>query len=197
MDFEKDVIRTVTFKLIPALVILYLVAYIDRAAVGFAHLHMGADVGIGDAAYGLGAGLFFIGYFLFEVPSNLLLDKFGARKWFTRILLTWGLITMAMALIQGPKSFYLLRFLLGVAEAGFFPWCFIPNYAVVSGAASRKNHGNVCAFTTNCHDDCRAFSWSITWNGWHCKFTRLAMVVCCSWLARGFIGFTYLFVAAR
>ncbi|KAE9894956.1 multidrug efflux MFS transporter AbaQ, partial [Acinetobacter baumannii] len=121
MDFEKDVIRTVTFKLIPALVILYLVAYIDRAAVGFAHLHMGADVGIGDAAYGLGAGLFFIGYFLFEVPSNLLLDKFGARKWFTRILLTWGLITMAMALIQGPKSFYLLRFLLGVAEAGFFP----------------------------------------------------------------------------
>lgn len=121
MDFEKDVIRTVTFKQIPALVILYLVAYIDRAAVGFAHLHMGADVGIGDAAYGLGAGLFFIGYFLFEVPSNLLLDKFGARKWFTRILLTWGLITMAMALIQGPKSFYLLRFLLGVAEAGFFP----------------------------------------------------------------------------
>ncbi|KAB0622773.1 MFS transporter [Acinetobacter gandensis] len=100
---------------------LYLVAYIDRAAVGFAHLHMGADVGIGDAAYGLGAGLFFIGYFLFEVPSNLLLDKFGARKWFARILLTWGLITMAMALIQGPHSFYILRFLLGVAEAGFFP----------------------------------------------------------------------------
>lgn len=121
MDFEKDVIRKVTFKLIPALVILYLVAYIDRAAVGFAHLHMGADVGIGDAAYGLGAGLFFIGYFLFEVPSNLLLDKFGARKWFARILLTWGLITMAMALIQGPYSFYILRFLLGVAEAGFFP----------------------------------------------------------------------------
>lgn len=121
MEFEKDVIRKVTFKLIPALVVLYLVAYIDRAAVGFAHLHMGADVGIGDAAYGLGAGLFFIGYFLFEVPSNLLLDKFGARKWFARILLTWGLITMAMALIQGPYSFYILRFLLGVAEAGFFP----------------------------------------------------------------------------
>ena len=121
MDFEKNVIRTVTYKLIPALVILYLVAYIDRAAVGFAHLHMGADVGIGDAAYGLGAGLFFIGYFLFEVPSNLMLDKFGARKWFARILLTWGLITLAMALIEGPKSFYALRFLLGVAEAGFFP----------------------------------------------------------------------------
>lgn len=121
MDFEKNVIRTVTLKLIPALIVLYLVAYIDRAAVGFAHLHMGADVGIGDAAYGLGAGLFFIGYFIFEVPSNLLLDKFGARKWFARILLTWGLITMAMALIQGPYSFYVLRFLLGAAEAGFFP----------------------------------------------------------------------------
>ncbi|WP_163120927.1 MFS transporter [Acinetobacter portensis] len=121
MEFEKDVIRKVTLKLIPALIVLYCVAYIDRAAVGFAHLHMGADVGIGDAAYGLGAGLFFIGYFLFEVPSNLFLDKFGARRWFARILLTWGLITMAMALIEGPKSFYALRFLLGVAEAGFFP----------------------------------------------------------------------------
>ncbi|MEB3752769.1 MFS transporter [Acinetobacter sp. MD2(2019)] len=121
MDFEKNVIRTVTLKLIPALIILYLVAYIDRAAVGFAHLHMGADVGIGDAAYGLGAGIFFIGYFIFEVPSNLLLDKFGPRRWFARILLSWGLVTMAMALIQGPNSFYLLRFLLGVAEAGFFP----------------------------------------------------------------------------
>lgn len=121
MDFEKSVIGKVTIKLIPALIILYLVAYIDRAAVSFAHLNMGADVGIGDAAYGFGAGLFFIGYFLFEVPSNLLLTKFGARKWFARILLTWGLITMAMALIQGPYSFYLLRFFLGVAEAGFFP----------------------------------------------------------------------------
>ncbi len=105
MDFEKDVIRTVTFKLIPALVILYLVAYIDRAAVGFAHLHMGADVGIGDAAYGLGAGLFFIGYFLFEVPSNLLLDKFGARKWFTRILLTWASSPWPWRLFKALKVF--------------------------------------------------------------------------------------------
>ena len=121
MDFEKQVIRKITYRLIPALVILYLVAYIDRGAVGFAHLHMGADVGISDAAYGLGAGLFFIGYFLFEVPSNLFLDKFGARRWFTRILLTWGVITIAMAWIEGPKSFYAARFLLGLAEAGLFP----------------------------------------------------------------------------
>ncbi|NIE73310.1 MFS transporter [Pantoea sp. Ap-967] len=118
---EARVTRKITLKLIPFLVLLYVVAYIDRSAVGFAKLHMGADVGIGDAAYGLGAGLFFIGYFLFEVPSNLLLDRFGARRWFARILLTWGAITMAMALISGPYSFYFLRFLLGAAEAGFFP----------------------------------------------------------------------------
>ncbi|GGJ88092.1 MFS transporter [Pseudomonas matsuisoli] len=121
MTSEAQLIRRITLKLIPFLVVLYLIAYIDRSAVGFAKLHMGADVGIGDAAYGLGAGLFFIGYFLFEVPSNLMLERFGARRWFARILITWGLITMAMALIQGPYSFYALRFLLGVAEAGFFP----------------------------------------------------------------------------
>lgn len=121
MDFEKDIIKKITYKLIPALMVLYTIAYIDRGAVGFAKLYMNADIGLSDAAYGLGAGLFFIGYFIFEVPSNLMLAKVGARKWFTRILLTWGLITMAMALTQGPKSFYALRFLLGAAEAGFFP----------------------------------------------------------------------------
>ncbi|MGF3969682.1 MFS transporter, partial [Staphylococcus aureus] len=78
-------------------------------------------VGIGDAAYGLGAGLFFIGYFLCEVPSNLALERFGARRWFARILFTWGVITMAMALTSGPISFYVLRFLLGAAEAGLYP----------------------------------------------------------------------------
>ena len=88
MHPESVLIRRITHKLIPFLVLLYLVAYIDRSAVGFAKLHMGADVGIGDAAYGLGAGLFFIGYFLFEVPSNLLLERFGARRWFARILIT-------------------------------------------------------------------------------------------------------------
>ncbi|MUG33447.1 MFS transporter [Psychrobacter sanguinis] len=121
MDFEKNTIRTITRKLIPALIFIYIIAYIDRGAVGFAKLYMNADVGISDSAYGLGAGLFFIGYFIFEVPSNLMLAKVGARKWFTRILLTWGLITMAMLFTQGPKSFYVLRFLLGAAEAGFFP----------------------------------------------------------------------------
>ncbi|WP_263264595.1 MFS transporter [Pseudomonas sp. RIT-PI-S] len=121
MSQELGLIRRITFKLIPFLVLLYLVAYVDRSAVGFAKLHMGADVGIGDAAYGMGAGLFFIGYFLLEIPSNLMLERFGARRWFARIMITWGVITIGMAFIQGPYSFYAMRLLLGAAEAGFFP----------------------------------------------------------------------------
>lgn len=121
MSQELGLIRRITWKLIPFLVLLYLVAYVDRSAVGFAKLHMGADIGIGDAAYGLGAGLFFVGYFLLEIPSNLMLERFGARRWFARIMITWGAITIGMAFIQGPHSFYVMRFLLGAAEAGFFP----------------------------------------------------------------------------
>lgn len=121
MQAEIQLIRRITLKLIPFLILLYLIAYVDRSAVGFAKLHMGADVGIGDAAYGMGAGLFFIGYFLLEIPSNLMLERFGARRWFARILITWGAITVGMAFIQGPTSFYVMRFLLGAAEAGFFP----------------------------------------------------------------------------
>ncbi|WP_213877910.1 MFS transporter [Pseudomonas sp. dw_358] len=121
MSEELRLIRRITLKLIPFLVLLYLIAYVDRSAVGFAKLHMGGDVGIGDAAYGMGAGLFFIGYFLLEIPSNLMLERFGARRWFARIMITWGAITIGMAFIQGPTSFYVMRFLLGAAEAGFFP----------------------------------------------------------------------------
>lgn len=118
---ESRIIGMLTRKLIPFLALIYVVAYIDRSVVGFAKLHMNAAVGISDAAYGLGAGLFFIGYFLCEVPSNLALERFGARRWFARILLTWGLITMAMALIHNATTFYVLRFLLGAAEAGLYP----------------------------------------------------------------------------
>ncbi|WP_347557690.1 MFS transporter [Robbsia sp. KACC 23696] len=118
---EQRIVRRITLRLVPFLILLYLVAYIDRSTLGFAKLQMNADVGIGDAAYGFGAGLFFIGYFLLEVPSNVLLVKVGASRWFARILITWGLITAAMCLIRGPHSFYLLRFLLGAAEAGFYP----------------------------------------------------------------------------
>ncbi|AIO39598.1 major Facilitator Superfamily protein [Burkholderia cenocepacia] len=118
---ERQLTRLLTRKLVPFLALIYVVAYVDRTVVGFAKLHMNAAIGLGDAAYGLGAGLFFIGYFLCEVPSNLALGRFGARVWFARILATWGVITMAMALVQGPTSFYVLRFLLGAAEAGLYP----------------------------------------------------------------------------
>ncbi len=118
---EKALTAKITWRIIPFVMMLYTVAYIDRSAVGFAQLHMGTDIGINAAAYGFGAGLFFLGYFLFEVPSNWILPKVGPRKWFARILITWGLITAAMAFANGPTSFYVLRFLLGVAEAGFYP----------------------------------------------------------------------------
>ena len=121
MNSETRIVRLMTIRIIPFLVLLYLVAYVDRSTLGFAKLQMNSDVGIGDAAYGLGAGLFFIGYFLCEVPSNVLLVRYGARHWFARILITWGAITVAMSLISGPVSFYVLRFLLGAAEAGFYP----------------------------------------------------------------------------
>lgn len=120
-EFQTATIKKVTRRLIPLLILFYVLAFVDRSAIGFAKLTMNADLGLSEAMYGLGAGLFFIGYFLFEVPSNLLMHRFGARKWFARILLTWGLITALMAFAQGPVSFYILRFLLGAAEAGFFP----------------------------------------------------------------------------
>lgn len=108
-------------RVLPLFVIMFIVNYIDRVNIGFVRTYMEHDLGIGAAAYGLGAGLFFIGYALFEVPSNILLQKVGARIWLTRIMLTWGLVAAGMAFIQTETHFYILRFLLGVAEAGFFP----------------------------------------------------------------------------
>jgi MFS family permease len=108
-------------RVLPLFVIMFIVNYIDRVNIGFVRSYMEHDLGIGAAAYGLGAGLFFIGYALFEVPSNILLQKVGARIWLTRIMLTWGVVAACMAFIQTETHFYILRFLLGVAEAGFFP----------------------------------------------------------------------------
>ncbi len=118
---EAAVLRKVAWRLLPFMGLLYFACYLDRVNVGFAALTMNADLGISEAAYGLGSGIFFIGYFLFEIPSNLILEKVGARRWIARIMITWGLLSGAMALVQGPVSFYVVRFLLGVAEAGFFP----------------------------------------------------------------------------
>lgn len=118
---EKELISKITWRLMPFLGGLYLIAYIDRQNVSFAKLDMVDALGMSEYAYGLGASLFFIGYFIFEVPSNLLLDRFGASKWFARILVSWGAVTIALAYTQNATMFYVLRFLLGACEAGFFP----------------------------------------------------------------------------
>ena len=118
---EDAVFRKVILRIVPFLMLCYVVSYLDRVNVGFAKLSMSADLGLSEAAFGLGAGLFFIGYFLFEVPSNLLLQKVGARVWIARIMITWGLVSGAFMFVNSEKSFYALRFLLGLAEAGFYP----------------------------------------------------------------------------
>jgi MFS family permease len=111
----------VTLRLIPFLMLCYLGAYLDRVNVGFAKLQMLNDLHWSDTVYGLGAGIFFIGYFLFEVPSNMILHKFGARKWLARIMISWAIISAAFSFVTTPTTFYVLRFMLGVAEAGFAP----------------------------------------------------------------------------
>ena len=119
---EQRTMRKVYWRILPFTGLLYLICYIDRVNVGFAALTMRGDLGLSQAAFGLGAGTaFFIGYFILEVPSNVILDKVGARLWIARIMITWGLASGATALATGPWSFYLVRFCLGLAEAGFFP----------------------------------------------------------------------------
>jgi ACS family tartrate transporter-like MFS transporter len=120
-SLEATTMRRVSWRLMPFLLLAYLICYIDRVNVGFAALQMNKAVGIDTKTYGLGAGIFFVGYFILEVPSNLALERFGARTWIARIMITWGLVSAAFALIGGPISFLVLRFLLGAAEAGFFP----------------------------------------------------------------------------
>src|SRR5690348_7213049 len=118
---RTDIVRKVTRRLIPFVGLLYLIAYIDRQNVSYAKLQMVGDLGLSESAYGLGASLFFIGYFIFEVPSNVILARVGARRWLARIIFSWGLVTIALAYTQNATMFYILRFLLGAAEAGFFP----------------------------------------------------------------------------
>src|SRR5271168_2125761 len=120
-NLESETILRVSWRLLPFLIAAYLVNYIDRVNVGFAALQMNKAVGIDPKTYGLGAGIFFIGYFILEVPSNLALERFGARTWIARIMITWGLISGGMAFISGSTSFLVMRVLLGAAEAGFFP----------------------------------------------------------------------------
>ena len=120
-SFEEATYLKVTWRLIPLLLLCYIVAYLDRVNVGFAKLQMAGELGFSDAVYGLGAGMFFIGYFFFEVPSNIILHRVGARVWIARIMVTWGIVSGGMMFIQTETQFYVMRFLLGLAEAGFFP----------------------------------------------------------------------------
>ena len=118
---ERETIRRVIRRIVPFLALLFIVNFLDRTNVGFAALRMNEDIGISPTVYGFGAGVFFLGYFIFEVPSNVLLHRFGARIWIARIMVTWGIIASVMGFLHTPTHFIVLRALLGVAEAGFFP----------------------------------------------------------------------------
>jgi MFS family permease len=120
-EVESRTMRKVLRRFVPLLVVCFVVSFLDRVNVGFAALTMSRDLGFSNTVFGLGAGLFFIGYFFFEVPSNLALERYGARRWIARIMLTWGVISAATAFVVGERSFYAVRILLGIAEAGFFP----------------------------------------------------------------------------
>ena len=118
---ERAAMKRVTSRIVPFLMLAYFVAFVDRVNVGFAGSEMSKDLGLSATVFGLGAGIFFLAYFIFEVPSNLIMEKVGARRWIARIMVSWGIVAAAMALVTGPWSFYAIRFLLGAAEAGFFP----------------------------------------------------------------------------
>jgi MFS family permease len=118
---ERSAIRRISLRLVPFLALGYLIAYIDRTNVGFASLQMNDDIGLSPSVFGFGASVFFLAYVIFEVPSNILLAKVGARLWIARIMITWGIVSAAMAFVVGPASFISMRVLLGIAEAGFFP----------------------------------------------------------------------------
>lgn len=120
-NLERRTLRRVSLRIVPLVMILYFIAYIDRVNLGFAALTMNKQLNFSASVFGFGAGVFFFGYFLFEVPSNLIMQKLGARLWIARIMVTWSLISACMAFVQNGTSFYILRFLLGAAEAGFFP----------------------------------------------------------------------------
>ena len=142
-DVASVTLRKVTCRLIPFLCLLYIVAWLDRVNVGFAALQMNADLGFSSAVFGFGSGVFFLGYCLFEVPSNLLLERVGARRWIPRIMVSWGAISVAMMLVRIPLTLFVLRFLLGAAEAGFFPCVVYSGTLRVTRARAREGARHV------------------------------------------------------
>ena len=137
LDLESKVVAKLTWRLVPFLFVLYIVAYLDRINVGFAALQMQKQLHFNDAVYGLGAGIFFAGYFVFQVPSNLVLQRVGAKRWIAVLMMTWGVISSSMIFVTSPRSFYVIRFLLGAAEAGFYPGVilYLRNWFPVSARA--------------------------------------------------------------
>jgi MFS family permease len=121
LDAISKLLAKISWRIIPFLMLCYMVAFLDRINIGYAQLQMKQTLTFGEATYGFGAGIFFVGYFLFEVPSNLLLERIGVRKTLLRIMVTWGIVAASMAFVQTPIQFYIARFLLGALEAGFFP----------------------------------------------------------------------------
>jgi MFS family permease len=120
-DIPDGLYRRVAWRILPLVAVCYAVAIMDRVNIGYASLTMNADIGLSAASYGLGAGVFFLAYCVFEVPSNLLLERFGARAWITRIMVTWGVVVLLTGFVQNEWQFYVARVLLGAAEAGFYP----------------------------------------------------------------------------
>lgn len=120
-ELDPSIVRKLFWRLLPFMFLLYVVAYLDRINVGFAALQMRGELHLTDAVYGRAAGMFFLGYLLFQLPSNLVLERMGVRRWIAALMITWGLVSCSMICVRGPRSFYVLRFLLGAAEAGFFP----------------------------------------------------------------------------
>jgi MFS family permease len=120
-NFETVTYRKIAWRIVPYVFLLYVIAFLDRVNVSYAKLQMSSDLGFSETVYGFGAGMFFIGYFFLEIPSNLILHRVGARVWIARILIVWGIISACFMFVRTPMQFYVMRFLLGMGEAGFFP----------------------------------------------------------------------------
>jgi Major Facilitator Superfamily len=138
MDLQAATYRKVTWHLIPFLFACYILEYVDRVNVGFAKLRMQTDLGMSDTVYGIGAGLFFVGYFLLEVPANMMLRRVGARRWLGPIMIAWGLVSAATLFVEGARSFYALRLLLGVVESGFFRVSCCTSHSGIRGIVGPK-----------------------------------------------------------
>src|SRR5438477_1688927 len=145
VDVVASALAKARRRLLPFLFLLYIVAYLDRINVGFAALQMNAALGFSGTTYGFGAGIFFLSYTLFEIPSNVILARVGARLWIARIMVTWGLVSSAMMLVRSPTAFYTLRFALGAAEAGFFPGMI---YYLTQWFPARERARTIAAFMT-------------------------------------------------